>query len=219
LTVGSPFDYENSALVYLARDIPEPKEAYPFQKAAEEALVRLAKATGGRMLALFTSYAQLQKTSRAIEGPLAKADITVYEQGEGASASALLDVFKETPRAVLLGTRAFWEGVDVPGEALSVLVITKLPFDVPSDPIVEARSESFDDPFNEYMLPEAILRFRQGFGRLIRTQTDRGVVAILDKRILSKQYGRLFMESLPGCTVVEGFLANLPEKAASWLGT
>jgi DNA polymerase-3 subunit epsilon/ATP-dependent DNA helicase DinG len=219
LTVGSPFDYENSALVYLARDIPEPKEAHPFQKAAEETLVRLAKATGGRMLALFTSYAQLQRTSRAIEGPLAKADITVYEQGEGASASALLDVFKETPRAVLLGTRAFWEGVDVPGEALSVLVITKLPFDVPSDPIVEARSESFDDPFNEYMLPEAILRFRQGFGRLIRTQTDRGVVAILDKRILSKQYGRLFMESLPDCTVIEGSLANLPEKAASWLGS
>lgn len=103
--------------------------------------------------------------------------------------------------------------------ALSVLVITKLPFDVPSDPIVEARSESFDDPFNEYMLPEAILRFRQGFGRLIRTQTDRGVVAILDKRILSKQYGRLFMESLPDCTVIEGSLANLPEKAASWLGS
>ncbi len=218
LTVGSPFDYENSALVYLARDVPEPKEAYAFQKATEEAVVRLAKATGGRMLALFTSYSQLQKTSRAIEGPLAKADITVYEQGEGASASALLDVFKETPRAVLLGTRSFWEGVDVPGEALSVLVITKLPFDVPSDPIVEARSESFDDPFNEYMLQEAILRFRQGFGRLIRTQTDRGVVAILDKRILSKQYGRLFMESLPGCTVMEGFLADLPEKAARWLG-
>lgn len=218
LTVGSPFDYENSALVYLARDVPEPKEAYAFQKAAEESILRLAKATGGRMLALFTSYAQLQKTSHAIEAPLAKADITVYEQGEGASASALLDVFKETPRAVLLGTRSFWEGVDVPGEALSVLVITKLPFDVPSDPIVEARSESFDDPFNEYMLPEAILRFRQGFGRLIRTQTDRGVVAILDKRVLSKQYGRLFMESLPGCTVMEGFLADLPEKAARWLG-
>jgi len=166
---------------------------------------------------LFTSYAQLQKTSKAIEAPLAKAGITVYEQGEGASASALLDIFKETPRAVLLGTRAFWEGVDVPGEALSVLVIVKLPFDVPSDPVVAARSDSFDDPFREYSLPEAILRFRQGFGRLIRTQTDRGVVVILDRRVISKAYGRNFMESLPKCTVVQGSLLTIPEQAARWL--
>mgnify|MGYP000848327886 FL=1 len=218
LILGSPFDYENAALVYVARDIPEPNDAHGHQRATEEALIHLAKATGGRMLALFTSYAQLQKTARAIEGPLASADITIYQQGEGASASALLDVFKETPRAVLLGTRAFWEGVDVPGEALSVLVIVKLPFDVPSDPIIAARAECFDDPFNEYNLPEAILRFRQGFGRLIRTQTDRGVVAVLDRRILSKQYGKFFLESLPKCTFVEGPLANLPEKAARWLG-
>mgnify|MGYP005812758457 CR=1 FL=1 len=218
LTVGSPFDYENSALVYLPRDMPEPSDAHAHQRAVEETLIRLAKASGGRMLALFTSYAQLQKTSKAIEGPLNKLDITTYEQGEGASPSALLDIFKETPRAVLLGTRAFWEGVDVPGEALSVLVIVKLPFDVPSDPIIAARAESFEDPFNEYNLPEAILRFRQGFGRLIRTQTDRGVVAILDRGIISKPYGKLFMESLPRCTVEQGLLANLPERAAKWLG-
>ncbi len=170
------------------------------------------------MLVLFTSYAQLQKTSKAIQAPLAKHDIIVFGQGEGASASSLLDTFKDSSRAVLLGTRAFWEGVDVPGEALSVLVIAKLPFDVPSDPIVAARSETFDDPFNEYNLPEAILRFRQGFGRLIRTQTDRGVVVILDKRVISKSYGRLFMESLPECTLIQGSIANLPEKAARWLG-
>lgn len=217
LTVGSPFDFENSALVFIPRDIPEPSDSYGHQKTVEDTLIRLAKTTGGRMLALFTSYAQLQKTSRAIQSPLSKADITVFEQGEGASASALLEVFKETPRAVLLGTRAFWEGVDVPGEALSVLVIVKLPFDVPSDPIIAARSESFDDPFNEYMLPEAILRFRQGFGRLIRTQTDRGVVVLLDKRIISKQYGRLFIESLPNCTTRQGSLAELPDLAARWL--
>ena len=98
---------------------------------------------------------------------------------EGASPNALLESFKSSERAVLLGTRSFWEGVDVPGEALSVLVIVKLPFDVPSDPLIAARAETFEDPFNEYHLPEAILRFRQGFGRLIRTQSDRGVVAIL----------------------------------------
>jgi len=218
LMVGSPFDYENSALVYLPTDIVEPNDSYGHQRTIDEAVIRLAIASGGRMLVLFTSYAQLQKTSKAIQAPLSKHDITVFEQGEGASASALLETFKDTPRAVLLGTRAFWEGVDIPGEALSVLVIAKLPFDVPSDPIIAARSESFDDPFHEYNLPEAILRFRQGFGRLIRTQTDRGVVVILDKRVISKPYGRLFIESLPQCTFVQASIANLPEKATRWLG-
>jgi len=217
LTVGSPFDYENAALIYIATDVPEPTYNNGHQKAVENALVNLAKATGGRMLALFTSYAQLQKTAQAIESPLARADIAVFEQGEGASASSLLDNFKETERAVLLGTRAFWEGVDVPGEALSVLAIAKLPFDVPSDPIIAARAETFDDPFNEYSLPEAILRFRQGFGRLIRTQTDRGIVVILDKRILTKRYGRYFIDSLPTCQVVESSMFNLPMHAKRWL--
>ena len=118
---------------------------------------------------------------------------------------------------MLLGTRSFWEGVDVPGEALSVLVIVKLPFDVPSDPLVAARSETYEDPFNEYQLPGAILRFRQGFGRLIRTQADRGVVAILDRRVLTKQYGRAFLESLPRCTVKIAPLAELPRAAVKWL--
>jgi DNA polymerase-3 subunit epsilon/ATP-dependent DNA helicase DinG len=105
----------------------------------------------------------------------------------------------------------------VPGQALSVLAIVKLPFDVPSDPIVAARSETFEDPFNQYSLPEAILRFRQGFGRLIRTQFDRGVVAILDRRILTKRYGQAFRDSLPSCTVKAGPLASLPRTAAQWL--
>jgi len=128
-----------------------------------------------------------------------------------------LESFRTTDQAVLLGTRAFWEGVDVPGEALSVLVIVKLPFDVPSDPIVASRSETFEDPFYQYALPEAILRFRQGFGRLIRTQYDRGVVAILDKRVLTKRYGRAFLDSLPTCTVRVGPLANLAHSAEKWL--
>jgi DNA polymerase-3 subunit epsilon/ATP-dependent DNA helicase DinG len=151
-------------------------------------------------------------------GPvLARQDIRVYEQGEGASPSSLLEIFKTTERAVLLGTRAFWEGVDVPGEALSVLVMVKLPFDVPSDPIVAARSETFEDAFGEYSLPEAILRFRQGFGRLIRTQYDRGVVVIFDKRIISKRYGQMFLNSLPECTAKQGPLADLPRFATKWL--
>lgn len=217
LIVGSPFDYEKSALVYLVTDVPEPSDYNGHQRAVEVAIASVAKASGGRMLALFTSYAQLQRTSNKLAELLAQEDIQIYEQGEGASANTLLETFRNTERAVLLGTRAFWEGVDVPGDALSVLMIVKLPFDVPSDPIVAARSETFDDPFYQYALPEAILRFRQGFGRLIRTQTDRGVVAVLDKRVLTKQYGRLFMESLPNCTFKQGLLGDLPKLTARWL--
>lgn len=217
LQLGSPFDYETAALLYLVNDIPEPGDTNGHQRAIEQTLVRLARATNGRMLALFTSYTQLRRTSQNISPALIESGIIVYEQGEGASPNTLLENFREADKAVLLGTRSFWEGVDIPGEALSVLVIVKLPFDVPSDPIIAARSETFDDPFNEYQLPEAILRFRQGFGRLIRTQSDRGIVAILDRRILTKRYGRAFLESLPPCTRKIGSVNDLPAIAARWL--
>jgi ATP-dependent DNA helicase DinG len=217
LALGSPFDYESAAMVYVVEDIPEPSERFGHQKAVENAIIQLATATGGRMLALFTSYEQLRRTSQTIGPILARKDIRVFEQGEGASPHSLLETFRTTERAVLLGTRAFWEGVDVPGEALSVLVIVKLPFDVPSDPIIASRSETFEDPFYQYSLPEAILRFRQGFGRLIRTQQDRGLVAVLDKRILTKRYGQFFLDSLPPCTVRRGSIADLPRIAGKWL--
>ena len=217
LALGSPFDYESSTLLYVANDMPEPN-AQGYQQALDRAIISTAKATGGRMLVLFTSYAALKKTAQAITGPLAREDIFVFEQGEGASPNALLESFKTTDRAVLLGTRSFWEGVDVPGESLSVVVITKLPFDVPSDPIISARSELYEDSFNEYYLPESILKFRQGFGRLIRTASDHGVVAILDRRVLTKQYGRLFLESLPQCTARQGAASGLAKMAGDWLG-
>jgi DNA polymerase-3 subunit epsilon/ATP-dependent DNA helicase DinG len=217
LMLGSPFDYESSTLLYIANDIPEPN-VQGYQQALDRGLVQLARATGGRMLVLFTSYTALKKTAQAITRPLADADIYVFEQGEGASPNALLESFRASEHAVLLGTRAFWEGVDVPGDALSVVVLTKLPFDVPSDPLIAARSELYEDPFNEYYLPEAILKFRQGFGRLIRTASDRGIVAIFDRRVLTKQYGRLFLESLPQCTSRQGPVSNLPKMAAQWLG-
>ncbi|MBN8579936.1 MAG: DEAD/DEAH box helicase family protein [Anaerolineae bacterium] len=218
LALGSPFDYESSTLLYVPSDMPEPN-AFNYQQILDKAILSTAKATGGRMLVLFTSYAALKKTSQAITGPLAREDIYVYEQGEGTSPTALLEAFKTTDRAVLLGTRSFWEGVDVPGDSLSVVFITKLPFEVPSDPIISARSELYEDSFNEYYLPEAILKFRQGFGRLIRTASDRGIVAILDRRVLTKQYGRMFLESLPPCTARQGPIANLPKMAGQWLGT
>jgi len=217
MQLGSPYDYENSTLLYIANDIPEPN-VNGYQQALDRALVATAKATGGRMLVLFTSYTSLKKTAQAMTGPLAREEIYVYEQGDGASPNALLESFKATERAVLLGTKSFWEGVDVPGESLSVLVLTKLPFDVPTDPLIAARSEMYEDSFQEYYLPEAILKFRQGFGRLIRTASDRGVVAILDRRVLTKQYGRLFLESLPRCTARQGPAMNLAREAGKWLG-
>lgn len=171
------------------------------------------------MLVLFTSYAQLKRASQAISRSLNQNDIQVYEQGEGASPAALLEAFKNNPRAVLLGTRSFWEGVDVPGDSLSIVFITRIPFEVPSDPLVAARSETFEEPFSEYQVPEAILKFRQGFGRLIRSASDRGVVAILDRRVQTKQYGQLFINSLPRCTMRVSSLNDLPKQAAKWLNS
>ncbi|OGO13401.1 MAG: hypothetical protein A2Y53_02595 [Chloroflexi bacterium RBG_16_47_49] len=217
LAVGSPFDYESSVLLYIANDIPEPSDRTGHQRAVEQGILKLCIATGGRALVLFTSYDQLKRTSHSINPFLSRNGIRVYEQGEGASANTLLESFRTDDHAVLFGTKAFWEGVDVPGEALSVLVIVKLPFDVPSDPIVAARAETFDDPFSEYSLPEAVLRFRQGFGRLIRTQSDRGVVAIFDRRIMTKRYGRMFTDSLPTCTTRVGPTSELPQLAVKWL--
>jgi ATP-dependent DNA helicase DinG len=217
LAVGSPFDYENSTLLYLVNDIPEPFDKVGYQKAVEAGLTGLCKATHGRALVLFTSYAQLKQTAQAIRDPLARAGIEVYDQADGTSRTALLDSFKASEGGVLLGTKSFWEGVDVPGQALSALVIVKLPFDVPSDPIIAARSESFERPFDEYTVPEAVLKFRQGFGRLIRTKSDRGVVAVFDRRVLSKNYGRIFLESLPACTVKSAPLAQLAREAVKWI--
>jgi ATP-dependent DNA helicase DinG len=216
LAVGSPFDFENSTLLYLPTDIPEPSQPY-YQKTVEEALLSLCRATGGRALVLFTSYNQLRNTSRAISNRLADDGIVVYQQGAGTSRVQLLENFRTTPRSVLLGTRSFWEGVDVVGQALSALVIVRLPFSVPDDPVFAARSDTFDNPFLEYAVPESILRFRQGFGRLIRTKTDRGVVVVLDKRVLTKSYGPLFLNSLPECTTARASLARLPEAAKRWL--
>ena len=168
-------------------------------------------------MALFTSYSQLRATSQAITGKLAQDGITVLTQGGGSSRGQLLESFRKGEKAVLLGTRSFWEGVDVPGEALSCLVIVKLPFDVPNDPVIAARAEGYEDAFGQFMVPEAILRFTQGFGRLIRTATDQGVVVVLDQRLLTKRYGRRFVDSLPDPLVRQGTRAELPDVAKRWL--
>ena len=216
LALESPFDYKKNALVFIPTDMPEPNKP-DYQAKVEEAILQLSLATQGRLMALFTSYAQLKDVAQRLRPLLEEAGFTLFVQGEGGSRQQILTAFRETEKAVILGTRSFWEGVDVQGEALSALVITKLPFSVPNDPIISARSETFDSPFYQYSVPEAILHLRQGFGRLIRSTSDRGVAVLLDKRLLSKRYGRLFLESLPDVTLCKAPLADLPEAAQRWL--
>jgi DNA polymerase-3 subunit epsilon/ATP-dependent DNA helicase DinG len=217
MAVESAFDYQSSTLLYIPNDIPEPSQQDVFQQAVEEGVLALSKATEGRALVLFTSYAQLRLTANTIGDELERAGIAIYDQSDGSSRAQLLDEFVRNEKAVLMGTRSFWEGIDIPGTDLSALVIVRLPFNVPSDPIFAARGELFNNPFIEYAIPEAIIRFRQGFGRLIRRKTDRGIVAIFDRRVISKRYGSMFLESLPKCTVRTGRLADLPSVAVDWL--
>jgi len=216
LAVGSPFDYSRAALLYLPTDVPEPGQPY-YQKTVETALIELCQATRGRTLVLFTSHSQLQTTYKSISRPLGEAGIGVLGQNLDGSRTQLLETFKADEGTVLLGTRSFWEGIDVVGEALSCLVIARLPFDVPTDPIFAARCETFENPFNEYAIPQTILRFRQGFGRLIRSKRDRGIVVVLDRRLQTKSYGRLFLEALPPVQVCRAPLKDLPRIAARWL--
>ncbi|HSH01135.1 MAG TPA: helicase C-terminal domain-containing protein [Anaerolineae bacterium] len=217
LAVGSPFDYKNNTLLYLCSDIPEPNQP-GYDRYLEDAIVDVATALGGRTMVLFTSYKQLDNTRQAIEGRLRQENIQLLAQGRSMSRQQLQLQFKRPEtRAVLLGTRSFWEGVDIPGDALQAVLLTKIPFDVPSDPIFAARSETFENSFMEYSVPEAILRFRQGFGRLIRRRDDEGVVAILDKRVLSKRYGNLFLQALPECTMLRQRTSRLGELTVRWL--
>jgi predicted DnaQ family exonuclease/DinG family helicase len=216
LAIGSPFDYEGSTLLFVPTDIPEPGQSY-YQKSVEQALAELGLATEGRTIVLFTSHSQLRSTYRAISRPLGDEGIAVLGQGIDGSRYNLLNDLRTNPRTVVLGTRSYWEGIDVVGDALSCLVIARLPFPVPDDPIFAARSETFEDPFSQYAVPQAILRFRQGFGRLIRSKTDRGVVVLLDKRVLTKFYGSAFLEAIPKCTFRQGSIHDLPELAGRWL--
>ncbi len=216
VSLGSPFDYRASTLLYLPTDMAEPNQPR-YQNMLETAVMQLVRATRGRALILFTAYSQLRNTANAIRERLGQDDILLLEQGGGGSRAHLLERFRTTERCVLMGTRSFWEGIDVTGESLSCVVIAKLPFDVPDDPIIAARSEMYEDSFHEYSLPNAILRFRQGFGRLIRARSDRGVVVCMDRRILTKSYGKEFLRSLPECTTRQGPLAEMPATAARWI--
>ncbi|MDQ3512644.1 MAG: exonuclease domain-containing protein [Chloroflexota bacterium] len=220
VAVPSPFDYARSTLLFLADDMPDPnhpRHASHLQRALVDTLI----ATGGRALVLFTSHAALQQTYHAIKRPLEDAGIIVLGQRLDGNPRQLIERLRHSSRVALLGTASFWEGVDVVGAALSLLVITKLPFAVPTDPIFAARGELVEDqgghPFFDYAVPQAVLKFKQGFGRLIRSSGDRGVCAVLDGRVLTKRYGRSFVESLPECTLVVGSSRDLPADAAAWI--
>lgn len=217
LMVDAPFDYMASTMIYLPQDIPEPDKT-GYQQMMEQSLVELCRLTQGRTMVLFTSHAALRTTYNAIQAPLEEDGILVLGQGVDGSPKRLINTFKANPKSLLLGTASLWEGVDVVGKALSVLVIARLPFSVPTDPVLSARSELFEDPFNQYAIPQAVLKFKQGFGRLIRSRYDRGVMIVFDRRLQTKSYGRVFLQSLPRCTVRSGRLRQMPREVVEWLG-
>lgn len=199
LLLDSPFDFEEQALLYIASGL-EDQQAQGYQEAFENELRAILSITRGRTLVLFTSYGQLRRTAETLRAVMP--GTVLLCQGE-LPAYRLIEQFKKDQSAVLMGTASFWQGIDIPGEALQCVVIAKLPFAVPDDPIIEARMERLKNPFWEYQVPQATLLFRQGFGRLIRTKTDRGAVAVLDSRIMTKNYGKWFMRSIPACRVTD----------------
>ncbi len=204
LILDSPFDYNRQVRLYLSRTMPQPSERN-FNDAASDKIHRFVKMTQGRAFVLFTSFAMLKYCAENLDRPLASAGIKLLVHGDDLSRSAMLNEFRKDDSSVIFGASSFWTGVDVPGDALSNVIITKLPFAVPNHPLIQARSERITenggDPFRDYSIPDAVLKFRQGIGRLIRSRTDKGIIVVLDPRIITKQYGRSFLCSIPRCPV------------------
>lgn len=203
--VQSPFNFKEQVELHIPRAMPEPNSS-EFVPAAIKEIKHYLKMTHGKAFVLFTSYKMMDEVYEEVAPYLAEIGIETFKQGSDLSRSDMLQAFRENTDSVLFGTSSFWEGVDVRGEALSSVVITRLPFEVPTHPVLEARvkqiKEKGGNEFMEFSLPEAILRLKQGFGRLIRTQTDQGIVVILDARIRTRRYGKLFIDSLPQCNIV-----------------
>ena len=204
LILDSPFDYAKQMRLALARDIPEPDKA-GYTTHLPKRILQSIERSHGKALVLFTSNTLMQSMANELRSELEEREFQLLVQGGAIQRHELLEEFKRDIHSVLFGLDSFWMGVDVPGEALEHVVITRLPFAVPNHPLIEARLELIEqrggNPFMEFSLPEAILKFRQGIGRLLRSRTDKGMVTILDARILTKQYGRMFLSSIPPCPV------------------
>ncbi len=214
--LGSPYNYKENGLLLLPKGVPAPSQD-SYIAAISETILNATIEIQGRTVVLFTSYAALRNVSNLIKTHLEQNDVQVLAQGIDGTPQQIIRRFNENPNSIILGTNSFWEGVDFERNNLKLLMITRLPFQVPTDPIVQARSSNYENSFREYSVPQAILKFRQGIGRLIRSKEDSGVVVILDNRVVERSYGKTFLDSLPDFNIQTFELSDIPNAVKNWI--
>jgi DNA polymerase-3 subunit epsilon/ATP-dependent DNA helicase DinG len=218
LILDTPFNYESQAYVIIPTDL-QPVQSSGHMSQISGFMKHLIKLVGGGLLGLFTSHSALESVYLSLVKEIPAKDTKILAQRISGGRAKIMKAYMANPQhSALLGTSSFWEGVDIQGDALTTLVIHKIPFDVPSDPVLKVRGQMFSNSFMEYSIPRAILRFRQGFGRMIRSVTDYGVMIVLDDRLLKKEYGQMFLQALPeGVTIEKMPLNEVPDRVHEWL--